>query len=102
MGDWFESNDIRMPQLDIVTYVTQYLGTLIVLLILFSLIVIGILPKIQQQLGLRASAEEGLIGSDENILVSSEKNNEAQSLGVEESESMKKAIEILRDICNQK
>ena len=46
-----------MPQLDAVAYLTQYIWTLTSLLLLFSLIVLGILPKIQQQLALRAQAE---------------------------------------------
>ena len=46
-----------MPHLDIVTYLTQYTWTLGTLLLLFSLIVLEILPKLQQQLALRAWAE---------------------------------------------
>lgn len=46
-----------MPHLDIVTYLTQYTWTLGILLLLFSLIVLEILPKLQQQLALRAWAE---------------------------------------------
>ena len=46
-----------MPQIDIVTYLTQYIWTLISLLLLFSFVVLIILPRIQQQLALRAQAE---------------------------------------------
>ena len=43
-----------MPQLDTVTYFTQYIWTLITLFFLFSLLVNAILPKLQQQLAIRA------------------------------------------------
>lgn len=46
-----------MPHLDIVTYMPQYAWALIILSLLFSLIVLEILPKLQQQLALRAHAE---------------------------------------------
>nr|ADC43804.1 Atp8 [Cliona aff. celata JRX-2009] len=46
-----------MPQIDVVAYLTQYIWTLISLLILFSFVVLNILPRIQQQLALRAQAE---------------------------------------------
>lgn len=46
-----------MPQIDVVAYLTQYIWTLISLLFLFSLVVLIILPRIQQQLALRAQAE---------------------------------------------
>lgn len=43
-----------MPQLDTVTYLTQYIWTLIILFFLFSLLVNTILPRLQQQLAIRA------------------------------------------------
>ena len=46
-----------MPQIDVVAYLTQYIWTLISLLLLFSFVVLIILPRIQQQLALRAQAE---------------------------------------------
>lgn len=54
-----------MPQLDIVAYVGQYVWTLVVLLVLFSFLVIGVLPRIQQQLALRVWVEESITGTDE-------------------------------------
>lgn len=42
-----------MPQLDTVTYLTQYSWTLMVLIVLFSLLVNTILPRLQQQLVIR-------------------------------------------------
>nr|YP_001648594.1 ATP synthase F0 subunit 8 [Xestospongia muta]ABW83901.1 ATP synthase F0 subunit 8 [Xestospongia muta] len=42
-----------MPQLDTVTYLTQYTWTLVTLFFLFSLLVNIILPKLQQQLAIR-------------------------------------------------
>ncbi len=42
-----------MPQLDVVTYLTQYLYTLIILFILFLLLINLIIPKIQKQLIIR-------------------------------------------------
>nr|AND97068.1 ATP synthase F0 subunit 8 [Tethya sp. XMU02001079] len=77
-----------MPQLDIVAYVGQYVWALTVLLLLFSLIVVGILPKLQEQLGLRVWAEEDLIGGEE-----------AKELKVV-SESKEGLIEIFRSLCN--
>ena len=44
-----------MPQLDTVTYLTQYIWTLIILFFLFSLLVNTILPRLQQQLAIRTS-----------------------------------------------
>nr|APX54891.1 ATP synthase F0 subunit 8 [Halichondria sp. XMU02_001_078] len=46
-----------MPHLDIVAYMAQYAWVLIILSVLFSLIVLDILPRLQQQLALRAHAE---------------------------------------------
>nr|YP_009547083.1 ATP synthase F0 subunit 8 [Halichondria panicea]AYV91361.1 ATP synthase F0 subunit 8 [Halichondria panicea] len=46
-----------MPHLDIVAYMPQYAWALIILSLLFSLIVLEILPRLQQQLALRAHAE---------------------------------------------
>nr|AKO90209.1 ATP synthase F0 subunit 8 [Petrosia ficiformis] len=43
-----------MPQLDTVTYLTQYTWTLITLFFLFSLLVNTILPRLQQQLAIRS------------------------------------------------
>nr|ATI10783.1 ATP synthase F0 subunit 8 [Plenaster craigi] len=43
-----------MPQLETVTYLTQYIWTLIMLLILFLFLVNIILPKLQQQLAIRS------------------------------------------------
>ena len=51
-----------MPHLDIVTYLAQYSWTLIILLLLFSLIVLEILPRLQQQLALRACSSEDYLG----------------------------------------
>nr|YP_001633634.1 ATP synthase F0 subunit 8 [Negombata magnifica]CAM06599.1 ATP synthase F0 subunit 8 [Negombata magnifica] len=57
-----------MPQLDIVSYLTQYIWVLLALLVLFVLIVLRILPIIQQQLVLRAWAERGFKGDiSENL-----------------------------------
>nr|YP_001742091.1 ATP synthase F0 subunit 8 [Suberites domuncula]CAM84206.1 ATP synthase F0 subunit 8 [Suberites domuncula] len=56
-----------MPHLDIVAYMPQYTWALIILSLLFSLIVLEILPRLQQQLALRAHAaltsvsEEGAV-----------------------------------------
>lgn len=81
-----------MPQLDIVTYVGQYLWTLVVLLLLFSFIVLGILPKLQQQLALRAWAEEGLIGGNEvKELKSKSKSLDLSKGGL---------IEVFKVLCN--
>nr|ADC43797.1 Atp8 [Cliona aff. celata JRX-2009]ADC43798.1 Atp8 [Cliona aff. celata JRX-2009]ADC43799.1 Atp8 [Cliona aff. celata JRX-2009] len=46
-----------MPQIDVVAFLTQYIWTLIGLLLLFSFVVLIILPRIQQQLALRVQAE---------------------------------------------
>lgn len=54
-----------MPQIDVVAYLTQYIWTLISLLLLFSFVVLIILPRIQQQLALRAQAE---VSSKEYII----------------------------------
>jgi hypothetical protein len=54
-----------MPQIDVVAYLTQYIWTLISLLLLFSFVVLVILPRIQQQLALRAQAE---VSSKEYII----------------------------------
>ena len=82
-----------MPQLDIVTYVAQYMWTLVVLLLLFSLIVLGILPRLQQQLALRAWAEEGLIGGNE---VEELNSKELKSLDL----SKGGLIEVFKVLCN--
>nr|YP_232808.1 ATP synthase F0 subunit 8 [Tethya actinia]AAP59067.1 ATP synthase F0 subunit F6 [Tethya actinia] len=80
-----------MPQLDIVTYIVQYIWVLIVLLLLFSFIVLGVLPRLQQQLALRAWAEEGLIGSNKV-----EDNKESESLSL-----LKKGLtEVFKVLCN--
>ena len=42
-----------MPQLDLISFLTQYSWTLITIFILFSFLVSSILPKIQQQLAIR-------------------------------------------------
>ena len=47
-----------MPHLDVVSYITQYVWVLFVLLLLFFLILLGVLPVLQQQLVLRVWAEE--------------------------------------------
>nr|WRI02248.1 ATP synthase F0 subunit 8 [Acanthella acuta] len=44
-----------MPQLDTVTYLTQYTWTLIILFFLFSLLWNTVLPKLQQQLAIRTN-----------------------------------------------
>ena len=46
-----------MPQIDLVAYLAQYVWTLISLLLLYACVVLKILPRIQQQLALRAQAE---------------------------------------------
>lgn len=50
-----------MPQLETVTYLTQYIWTLITLLILFTFLVNIILPKLQQQLAIRAKISSVLL-----------------------------------------
>lgn len=57
MRCWFEPNHIKLPQIDVVAYLTQYIWTLISLLLLFSFIVLTLLPRVQQQLALRGEAE---------------------------------------------
>ena len=52
---WFEPNHAKMPQLDTVTYLTQYTWTLIILFFLFSLLWNTVLPKLQQQLAIRTN-----------------------------------------------
>ena len=47
-----------MPHLDVVSYITQYVWVLFVLMLLFFLILSGVLPILQQQLVLRGWAEE--------------------------------------------
>nr|CAD5128099.1 atp8 [Tethya citrina] len=82
-----------MPQLDIVAYVAQYMWALGVLLLLFSFIVLGILPRLQQQLALRAWAEEGLIGENEEDWRNSKelKSRDLSKGGL---------IEVFKDLCN--
>nr|YP_001648500.1 ATP synthase F0 subunit 8 [Topsentia ophiraphidites]ABW83862.1 ATP synthase F0 subunit 8 [Topsentia ophiraphidites] len=46
-----------MPQLDTISFLTQYIWTLIVLFFLFTLLINTILPKIQQQLIIRAKID---------------------------------------------
>ena len=60
-----------MPQIDVVAYFTQYIWTLISLLLLFSFVVLIILPRIQQQLEIRAQAEES---SKEYIIATENKS----------------------------
>ena len=57
MRCWFEPNHIKLPQIDVVAYLTQYIWTLISLLLLFSFIVLTLLPRVQQQLALRGQTE---------------------------------------------
>ena len=47
-----------MPQLDLVTFLTQYIWTLIILGSIFILLVTTILPKIQQQFVIRSKVVE--------------------------------------------
>lgn len=47
-----------MPHLDVVSYVTQYTWVLFVLMLLFSWILLGLIPIYQQQYILRVWAEE--------------------------------------------
>ena len=47
-----------MPHLDVVSYVTQYTWVLFVLMLLFSFILLGLIPIYQQQYILRVWAEE--------------------------------------------
>lgn len=42
-----------MPQLDSLTFLTQYTWTLLFLFLLFLLVVTNILPRLQQQLAIR-------------------------------------------------
>lgn len=60
-----------MPHIDVVAYLTQYIWTLISLLLLFSFVVLIILPRIQQQLALRAQAE---VSFKEYIIIVEEKS----------------------------
>nr|YP_001648532.1 ATP synthase F0 subunit 8 [Iotrochota birotulata]ABW83867.1 ATP synthase F0 subunit 8 [Iotrochota birotulata] len=53
-----------MPQLDVVSYLTQYIWVLLALGLLFFLIVLGILPVLQKQLVLRVWAEGGDMSED--------------------------------------
>jgi len=46
-----------MPQLDTITFLTQYTWTLIILFFLFTLLINTILPKIQQQLIIRTKID---------------------------------------------
>nr|YP_003412018.1 ATP synthase F0 subunit 8 [Lubomirskia baikalensis]ADB78060.1 ATP synthase F0 subunit 8 [Lubomirskia baikalensis] len=48
-----------MPQLDTVSFLTQYIWTLITLFFLFSLLVNTILPRLQQQLAIRSRSGAG-------------------------------------------
>lgn len=48
-----------MPQLDVVSYLMHYIWVLLVLLLLFFVIVLGLLPVLQQQFVLRIWAERG-------------------------------------------
>lgn len=58
-----------MPQLDTLTYITQYWWTLIVLILLFFLLVNIILPRLQQQLVIREkSGEDTLDGGKREFM----------------------------------
>lgn len=50
-----------MPQLDVVTYLTQILWVLIMLYFLFFILVQRILPKLQRQVIIRGPSEEQLV-----------------------------------------
>ncbi len=52
-----------MPHLDTVAYMSQYVWALIILSLLFSLIVLETLPRLQQQLALRAHADDEAVES---------------------------------------
>ena len=60
-----------MPQLDMVAFMAQYAWALIILSLLFSLIVLEILPRLQQQLALRVYAEltkeEGALAAETEL-----------------------------------
>ncbi len=58
-----------MPQLDTVTYLTQYSWTLIVLLFLFSLLVNIILPRLQQQLVIRGESGQHRLEGEESEFI---------------------------------
>ena len=51
-----------MPQLDLASFLTQYIWVLTTLFILFSILVSSILPKIQQQLAIRSKPLNPSIG----------------------------------------
>lgn len=48
-----------MPQLDSLTFFTQYTWTLLFLFLLFLLVVTNILPRLQQQLAIRTKYVRG-------------------------------------------
>lgn len=48
-----------MPQLDSLTFLTQYTWTLLFLFLLFLFVVTNILPKLQQQLAIRTKYVRG-------------------------------------------
>nr|YP_001648608.1 ATP synthase F0 subunit 8 [Halisarca dujardinii]ABW76600.1 ATP synthase F0 subunit 8 [Halisarca dujardinii] len=52
-----------MPQLDLLTFLTQYIWTLIILGSIFILLVTTILPNIQQQFVIRSKVVEGERGA---------------------------------------
>lgn len=58
-----------MPQLDTVTYLTQYTWTLIVLLFLFSLLVNTILPRLQQQLVIREKSGQYILEGEKSEFI---------------------------------
>lgn len=51
-----------MPQLDSLTFLTQYTWTLLFLFLLFLLVVTKILPRLQQQLAIRTKYVRGSSG----------------------------------------
>nr|YP_001648576.1 ATP synthase F0 subunit 8 [Ectyoplasia ferox]ABW76582.1 ATP synthase F0 subunit 8 [Ectyoplasia ferox] len=50
-----------MPQLDILTYLSQYLYTLVFLFVLFLLLINFIIPRIQKQLIIRTKMDDIVI-----------------------------------------
>ena len=57
-----------MPHLDVASYLTQYIWVLLALLLLFFVIVLTILPVLQQQLVLRVWAEDRFKAKRDNLV----------------------------------
>nr|YP_009158760.1 ATP synthase F0 subunit 8 [Crella elegans]AKO90217.1 ATP synthase F0 subunit 8 [Crella elegans] len=61
-----------MPQLDVASYLTQYIWVLLALSLLFVIIVLDLLPVLQQQFILRVWAEDNFKGKRGDNLVKEE------------------------------